>query len=261
MTWRLVTLLVVGTLTLTACPQQGGSMTSGASEANTERFTAEPAQPGAPQETSSPSPSPSLTEYRTESPEEEPSIGEPPPSDGGTESDSCVPGTWSVQMPPYVKSLPIQGNKRYLSGSYIFTFDDKFGFTARYDDVTIRLRMQGNFVDVHNTWEETGTWVGGLEADAFDEALMVLGAPIAATAEESMTVLGIDDAKRLVYLTGTTFNMLDAYGLINGKIKTTQLSNDGSAIQAVGEVDCGLRVMKIATLGPQTRQLTLNKIS
>lgn len=254
-------LLVVGSLTLTACPQQGGSMTSGSVEVSTERFTAEPNQPPASREAESPTPDPTVTQFGSVSPEDEPSRNDTPAGSDVTKADTCLPGTWSVQMPPYVKSLPIQGKKRYLKGTYIFTFDDKFGFSARLDDLAIRLSMKGNFVDVHNTWEESGTWVGGLEADAFDEALMVLGAPISATAEESMTVLGIEEAKRLVYLTGTSFRMLDAYGLIDGKIKTTQLSGDGSAIQAVGEVDCGLRVMKIATVGPQTRQLTLNKIS
>lgn len=164
-------------------------------------------------------------------------------------------------MPSYVKGLPIPGKKEYVSGTYTFNFGEDFGFSASHDDVTMRLSMKKDYVDVHNTWQESGIWINGLDSDGIDEALLTFGVPFETDAQEAMLVLGIEDPKQLVFLHGTSFTAIDSYGLVNGRVKTSQMSREGTAISAVGEVDCVKGEMSLGLSDTSSRVITLRKTS
>jgi hypothetical protein len=249
-------LLIAGSFTLTACPQTGPTATSTTSSSGST-FTASPR----PSSSEAPSPTPTPTEFlRTDGSESSPEKETLTAGDGERQAQSCLPGVWSVDMPSYVKGRPIPGKKKYVSGTYTFDFASDFGFSANHDDVTMRLSMKKDYVDVHNTWQESGIWVNGLDSDGVDEALFILGAPFETTAQEAMLVLGIEDPKQLVFLYGTSFTSLDSYGLVNGRVKTSQMSREGTAISAIGEVDCVRGEMSLGVRGAGSQVITLRKM-
>ena len=124
----------------------------------------------------------------------------------------------------------------------------------------VRIRMDENFVDLHTSWEESGTWVSGLESEEFDEATFNLGVQTGGSSDEMTLVLGVADPRALTVLAGTSFTSIESYAMVNGTVRTPPMSGEGEPVEAFGEVDCGLGVMTLLDAGPGAGEFTMNKI-
>lgn len=174
-----------------------------------------------------------------------------------TSPGSCLPGTWGVRMPEFVAFLPITGGAEYLSGTYTFTFDANNTYTAEYADVAFRMGTKKEFVDVYNSWSESGDWIGGATTEEWDAALEALDLDTSALKLPNLEMMDgllsafqVDDARSMVLIAGSSFDMIEAYGLVQGSIRTPPLSDEGAALIAIGAVDCDAGVLQVDNLLP-----------
>jgi hypothetical protein len=161
---------------------------------------------------------------------------------------ACVPGNWSTNMRQFVKTFQTPGKPKYQSGTYTFTFTPDYSFTAVGDDVTFRLSQKQGYVDVHNTWSESGMWGASNATTTFDEILVIQGVSYNTNAEELATVLATDES-RLIAVQGQAYKAGESYGMVNGSMRTPPLSDAGTAISAVGSVDCDAGEMELIVAG------------
>lgn len=208
-----------------------------------------PASQATPAETSDESPTP-VAGVVEESPS--PLSGSTPTSPG-----ACLPGTWTARMPELVAMLPIPGGAEYLSGTYTFTFDADNTYTAEYSDVAFRMGTKKEFVDVYNTWSESGDWIGGATAQEWDAAVGVLDLdtstlklPNLQMMDGLLSAFQVDDPRSMVLIAGSSFDMIEAYGMVQGSIRTPPLSDEGAALIGIGSVDCDSGVLQVDNLLP-----------
>lgn len=187
---------------------------------------------------------------------------------GSTSPGSCLPGTWAVRMPEFVSFLPITGGAEYLSGTYTFTFDAANTYTAEYADVAFRMGTEKEFVDVHNTWSESGDWIGGATAQEWDAAVGVLDLdtstlklPNLQMMDGLLSAFQVDDPRSMVLIAGSSFDMVEAYGMVQGSIRTPPLSDEGAALIAIGAVDCDAGVLQVDNLLPSgASTITMDRV-
>lgn len=174
----------------------------------------------------------------------------------------CVPGTWAADMPSFVSTFRTPGDPTYVSGTYTFTFArDSTEYTAVGDDVTFRLTDRDGYVDVHNSWEETGLWGAASDAVTFEEASVIVGSGVDLTKKIYAPLKGRDESE-LVALGGTIYRSIEAYGMVNGSMRTPPLSDEGAAIMAGGFVDCDAGAMTLIVNQTGWKgEFTLTKVS
>ena len=181
---------------------------------------------------------------------------------------ACIPGTWSARMPELVAGLPVPGGAEYLDGSYTFTFEADNSYTAEYADVSFRMGTQAEFVDVYNSWSESGSWIGGVTAEEWDAALVNLDLDTSRLklstldmTDGLLSAFQVEDPRSMVLIAGSNFQMNEAYGMVQGQVRTPPLSDEGSAIVAIGYVDCDSGVLQVDTLLPNwAPMVTLDRV-
>lgn len=161
-----------------------------------------------------------------------------------------------------------QGQAEYLAGTYTFTFNDDNTYSADYADVSFRIGSAQEFVDVYNSWAETGSWVGGLTAEQWNPAVEELNldeSKLKLTdldmTDGLLSAYLVDDPRAMVLIAGSSFTPIEAYGMVQGSIRTPPLSDEGSALIAIGTVDCEAGVIQVDTLQPNwAPMVTLDRV-
>lgn len=236
--------LAAGVLLLAACADEQLTMTSSGGSQPPPTAQASRSTPTA---TADETPTPAMGAVQ-----ESPSQETAPASAGG-----CLPGTWTTRMPEFTAMLPIPTGAEYLSGTYTFTFDGNNTYEAEYSDVVFRMGTKKEFVDVFNSWSESGAWIAGATAEEWDAAVVALNLdtstlklPNLAMSDGLLSAFRVDDPRSMVLIAGSSFEMIEAYGMVQGTIRTPPLSDEGAALIAIGSVDCDTGVLQVDNLLP-----------